>query len=106
MKKGKVRLTRAHTSGVIKIHDRKPKLNESGKPIKGKYEPVTHGLTTQAFKHKSVYVYEKDGKTKVMDTNFKPPRPKMKKVVVGKPFEVNDVDYVMQKHGSILEVVK
>ena len=78
----KLRLTRKHVSGSVKLYDRKPKLDEKGKPVEGKFVEVVHRLTPEACPK-----YNKAGKM----------------LEPGKAFQVNDVEYVLKRHGAILE---
>lgn len=102
MKTGKVRLIRGHASGSLKIVDRKNKLDENKKIIPGEFIEVIHRLGVESFNIEVKPRFKKDGVTQLKDNHG---RDKLKKNVIGKPFEVHDVDFVIERHGSILEVV-
>lgn len=102
MKAGKVRLTRDHTSGHVKIRDRKEKRDDKKNIIKGKYVEVIHRLSVDSFQIELKPLFQRDGVTQLKDDYG---REKNKKIIVGKPFDVHDVDYVMENHGTILEVI-
>lgn len=99
-----LRLKVAHSSGQRKIYDRKLKMDKNGQPIEGEYIEVIHALSTDAFEIKQEPILDGEG-NEIMDKNFDPPKKKMKDVVIGKPFEVNDEEYVLSRHGAILERV-
>lgn len=71
----KLKLKRKHSAGMLKIKDRKPKLDGEKNPLKDKagnvqYIKLEHRLAPGAF---------------------------------GKAFDVCDVEYVLNRHGAILE---
>ena len=99
MKSGSVRLTRGHSSGHVKIKDRKNKLDAKGKAVEGDYEEVIHRLGLGSFDVSVKPKFEKDGVTPMKDSHG---REKKEKLIVGKAFTVNDIDYVLKNHGSIL----
>ena len=75
MQKGKVKLTRKHSGGLVKIHDRMVAMGDDKKP-----------LTDKAGEKVIVPFYHR-----------------LSRDAVGKPFEVNDIEFVLKKHGSILK---
>lgn len=91
-----------HSSGMRKIYDRKPKQDEQGNPIEGEFVEVIHRLGVDAVKITQEPMLDGDGNP-IMDERFNPPKAKMKEIIEGKPFEVNDEEYVLSRHGAILE---
>jgi len=75
MQKGNVKLTRRHAGGMVKIHDRKYELDEKGREK----------------------LDEKGEKTIVPFSH------RLSRDAYGKSFTVNDVEFVMKRHGAILE---
>lgn len=119
-----LRLNRPFISGITVISDRKPKLGSDFKPIKGEYYELKHVLTpdysprplmenvpvwardqhgdfeTDSDGNKVQYV--KNGK-KVFELSHKKDGAGRKLFKPGRPFEVSDEDFVLEKHPAIVE---
>ncbi len=88
----KVRLKRKHAAGYVKIHDRKL-VEKDGKKQEVK---IFHRIGPNGFDKE---IYEEDYKD-LKDGQMKT---RKKTRYIGKPFEVNDGEYVLNRHGAILE---
>ena len=99
----KVKLKVGHSAGRRKIYDRKPKMDPNNQPIEGKFVEHIHAIGVDQFTVSKEPIMDEKTNEQVKDAYN---RPKFKKLYDCKPFEVYDLEYVMKRHGAILEEVK